>query len=115
MTLCYWNSDIGDGVSFRVESLTSGTLSKDGQPLEYGASLISPGESVVWTPPSDAIGQVEAFRVVAWDGTHQSSNSVPVYVEVHAPMHLNVPGEQTIPYNMPLVFGASRQFDLDYG
>jgi hypothetical protein len=104
----YWNSDIGNGVSFRVESLTSGTLSKDGQSLEYGASLISPGESVVWTPTSDAIGQVEAFRVVAWDGTHQSSNSVPVYVEVHAPMHLNVPGEQTIPHNMPLVFGASR-------
>src|ERR1035437_9074195 len=57
------NSDIGCGVSFRVESLTSGPLSKDGQPLEYGASLISPGDSVVWTPPSDAVGQVEAFRV----------------------------------------------------
>jgi len=108
----YWNSDIGDGVSFRVESLTSGTLSKDGQSLDYGASLVSPGESVVWTPTSDAIGQVEAFRVVAWDGTHQSSNSVPVYVEVHAPMHLNVPGEQTIPHNMPLVFGASRSISI---
>ena len=108
----HWNSDIGDGVSFRVETLTIGTLSKDGQPLEYGASLISPGESVVWTPPSDAVGQVEAFRVVAWDGTHQSSNSVPVYVAVHAPMHLNVPGEQTIPHNMPLLFGASRSISI---
>jgi VCBS repeat-containing protein len=108
----HWNSDIGCGVSFRVESLTSGTLSKDGQPLEYGASLISPGESVVWTPPSDAVGQVEAFRIVAWDGTHQSSNSVPVYVEAHAPMHLNVPGEQTIPHNMLLLFGPSRLISI---
>ncbi len=108
----HWNSDIGDGVSFRVESLTSGTLSKDGQPLEYGASLISPGESVVWTPPANAVGRVEAFRVVAWDGIHQSSNSVPVYVEVHSPMHLNVPGEQTIPYNMPLLFGANRSISI---
>ena len=108
----YWNSDIGYGVSFRVESLTSGALSKDGQSLEYGTSLISPDESVVWTPPYDALGQVEAFRVVAWDGTHQSSNSVPVYVEVHAPLHLNVPGEQTIPHNMALVFGANRSISI---
>ena len=108
----HWNSDIGCGVSFKVESLTSGTLTKDGQPLEYGTSLVSPSESVVWTPPSDAIGQVEAFRVVAWDGTHQSSNSVPVYVQVHAPMHLNVPGEQTIPHNMLLLFGPSRLISI---
>ena len=108
----YWNSDIGDGVSFRVESLTSGKLSKDGQPLDYGASLVSPGESVVWTPPSDAVGQVEAFRIVAWDGTHQSSNTVPVYVEVHAPMHLNVPGEQAVPHNVALVFGANRLISI---
>jgi len=67
---------------------------------------------VVWTPTSDAIGQVEAFRVVAWDGTHQSSNSVPVYVEVHAPLHLNVPGERIIPHNMPLLFDASRSISI---
>ncbi len=108
----YWNSDIGYEVSFKVESLTSGALTKNGEPLEYGTSLISQDESVIWTPPADAIGQVEAFRVVAWDGVHQSSNSVPVVVEVHAPMHLNVPGKQTIPHNMALVFGTGRLISI---
>ena len=108
----FWSSDISYGVSYKVESLTSGTLTKDGHPLEFGTSLISPGESVAWTPPSDAVGQVEAFRVVAWDGSHQSSNPVPVYVEAHAPMHLNVPGGQSTPYNMPLAFGTKRLISI---
>jgi Fungalysin metallopeptidase (M36)/IgGFc binding protein/Bacterial Ig domain/K319L-like, PKD domain/Fungalysin/Thermolysin Propeptide Motif/Fibronectin type III domain len=78
----YWNSDIGDGVSFPVESLTTGSLTKNGNPLEYGTTLISPGDSVVWIPPAGAMGVMDAFHVRAWDGTHLSSNDVPVYIEI---------------------------------
>jgi len=68
---------------FRIEAVTSGTLSKGGVPAGAG-TLFGPGESLVWAPPADANGTIEAFRVVAWDGNLASSPPVPVRVVVRA-------------------------------
>ena len=45
----------GDGLSFRVEAVDSGTLTKGGLPAP-GGTLVSSGESLVWTPQADANG-----------------------------------------------------------
>jgi len=99
----YWNSNIGNGVSFRVEALTSRHFEQGWTAIEYGGGLISPGESVVWTPTSDAIGQVEALGL--WPGMALISPVISAGLCRGAcPLHLNVPGERIIPHNMPLLF-----------
>ncbi|MEK7678284.1 MAG: Ig-like domain-containing protein, partial [Verrucomicrobiota bacterium] len=78
-------SDVdGDALSFRVESVSSGTLSKGGVAVVAGTSLLSAGESLVWTPSTNATGTVSAFALAAWDGTANSSPAVPVKVSVSA-------------------------------
>ena len=74
----------GDAVRFRVEAVLSGTLSKNGSAIVAGSTLISAGESVVWTPATDANGKLAAFSVKAWDGTLASSNAVAVSIAVTA-------------------------------
>jgi autotransporter-associated beta strand protein len=69
-------------LSFRVESVTSGTLTKGGVAVVPGTTLIGPGESVVWTPPANDAGVIEAFVVRAWDGSLASAGSVAVSVAV---------------------------------
>lgn len=68
---------------FRIEAVTLGTLSKGGVPAGVG-TLFGPGESLVWAPPADANGTIEAFRVIAWDGHSPSAPPVPVRVVVVA-------------------------------
>jgi hypothetical protein len=63
----------GDPISFRVEGLSNGTLTKDGQAVVPGTTLIGAGESVEWTPPADAWRTTPAFTVKAWDGTSASA------------------------------------------
>lgn len=72
----------GDPISFRVEGLSNGTLTKDGQPVVPGTTLIGAGESVEWTPPADAWRTTPAFTVKAWDGTSASASPVQVRVEL---------------------------------
>jgi len=74
----------GDTVSFRIERVLAGTLTKDGVPVEaeVGGELLREGESWSWTPPTTAVGLVEAFVVRAWDGRAASEAAVPVRVLV---------------------------------
>ena len=58
----------GDPISFRVENITTGTLTKDGNPIDPGVTLLSTGESLVWTAAADANGILNAFTVRAYDG-----------------------------------------------
>jgi hypothetical protein len=74
----------GNPISFRIEEVTSGTLTKDGTPVTTGVTTLSPGESLVWTPAADAHGRLDAFTVVAWDGLAASDTAVPVPVDVAA-------------------------------
>ncbi|MBM4036795.1 MAG: hypothetical protein FJ291_34100, partial [Planctomycetes bacterium] len=74
----------GDTLSFRIEAVTTGTLTEGGVPVVPGTTLLSPGESLVWTPAANANGAVGAFTVVAWDGRAASAAAVPVNVNVAA-------------------------------
>jgi len=74
----------GDEIRFRVETVAGGTLTKGGQPVTAGVTLLGPGETWIWTPPDGATGTVEAFTVVAWDGELASSPAVTVQIIVDA-------------------------------
>ena len=69
----------GDEIAFTIDNLESGTLTKNGEPVELGETAIAPGEELVWTP--DTFGDaVAAFTVTATDG--QSSSPTPVAVAI---------------------------------
>ena len=74
----------GDAISFRVEALSSGTLTKNGTNVVEGSTLLSTGESFVWTPATNANGTLGAFSVRAWDGSAASASTVQVNVNVAA-------------------------------
>jgi Ca2+-binding RTX toxin-like protein len=74
----------GDPIAFRVESVTSGTLTKNGVVVVAGSTQLAPGEQLVWTPARDANGTLAAFKMRAADATLASTNDVPVSVTVAA-------------------------------
>ena len=70
----------GDALSFRIVTVSSGTLTKGGVAVTAGTTLLSTGESLVWTPAQDANGTLPAFTVTAWDGGLASSPAVQVNI-----------------------------------
>ena len=74
----------GDPLSFRIDSLLGGTLTKNGTPVTAGSTLIAPGESLVWTPPATVNGTRDAFTVTAYDGALSSATSKTVRVAIGA-------------------------------
>jgi hypothetical protein len=50
----------GDVISFRVEAVSSGTLTKNGTPVVATSTLLGMGESLVWTPVANANGTLNA-------------------------------------------------------
>jgi outer membrane biosynthesis protein TonB len=76
--------DAGTTLSFRVEAVSSGTLTKGGSAVTPGTTLLGTGESLVWTPAANANGTLGAFTVKAWDGALASSTAIAVNVEVAA-------------------------------
>src|SRR5438552_3390257 len=76
-------------IHFRVETVSSGTLQKSGAAVVPGTTLLSPGQSLVWTPVAGVYGgAVSAFTVKAYDGTSASASPVQVAVSV---ANLNAP------------------------
>ena len=75
----------GGAIAFRLESVTSGTLTKSGQVVQPGLTLLAPQEQWVWTPAANANGTVAAFKVKAVDdATLVSATEVQVSVAVSA-------------------------------
>jgi large repetitive protein len=74
----------GDLLSFRVEAVSTGTLTKGGSPVVTGTTLLGTGESLVWTPAANANGTGNAFTIKAWDGTAASASAIQVQVTVTA-------------------------------
>jgi|GEM_PF-1380478 len=74
----------GNSISFRIESVLNGTLTKNGIAVLAGATLLGPGESLVWTPSLNANGTLGAFTVKAFDGGLASSTAIQVAVNVAA-------------------------------
>jgi hypothetical protein len=76
--------DDGDTLVFRIESVSSGTLTKDGLAVTPGTTVLSSGESLVWTPAANANGSLHAFTVKAYDGRDYSAAAVQVAVSTTA-------------------------------
>jgi peptidyl-prolyl cis-trans isomerase A (cyclophilin A) len=79
-----WDAN-ADTLSFRVEKISSGTMTKDGQPVVEGVTTFGPGEYVTWTPPQNADGTLDAFQVRAWDGTAASDKPIQIKIIVDKP------------------------------
>ncbi|MHB9048698.1 MAG: dockerin type I domain-containing protein, partial [Pirellulales bacterium] len=73
-----WDLD-GDAVSFRIESVSSGTLT-----FSPGRLLLGPGSQVVWHPEANAHGTLPVFTVSVWDGHAASAGEVQVLAIVAA-------------------------------
>lgn len=74
----------GNPIAFRVESISSGTLTKDGTAVAPGTTLLASGDSLVWHPVANANGTLDAFTVRAWDGVLASATAAQVQVQVAA-------------------------------
>ncbi len=75
----------GNAIAFRVEAISSGTLTKNGVVVTEGVTTLASGESWVWTPDLNANGNgLNAFTVVAYDGFITSASPVQVKVDVAA-------------------------------
>lgn len=79
-------SNAADGdltpISFRIDAVLNGTLTKNGSPVIPGTTLFASGETLLWTPAANASGNINAFSVRAWDGEANSASSVnvPIFV-----------------------------------
>lgn len=88
--------DVDDeSLQFRIASLLTGTLTRDGQPIVPGQTLVQAGSTLVWTPPLDANGSVDAFVVRAFDGQLDSALAATVSVSI-APVN-DPPNSSALP------------------
>jgi hypothetical protein len=113
----------GNAISFRIESVLSGTLTKGGTAVSPGSTLLSSGESLVWTPPANAYGEIGAFSVKAYDGNLASSSALAV--SVHLASVNDAPtlttfatltgGTEDVPYSihMSQFENAANEADVD--
>ena len=86
----------GDLISFRVESVSSGILTKNGIAVVAGTTILYPTESLVWTPAANVNGTVSAFTVKAYDGSLLSSTAIQVMTNIDAVNDAPVANAQTI-------------------
>jgi autotransporter-associated beta strand protein len=104
--------DAGTTLSFRIEAVSTGTLTKDGIAVVAGTTTLGSGESLVWTPAANANGAaLNAFTVKAYDGALASATAIQVKVDVaavnDAPVN-TTPATQTTNEDTPLVFSAGN-------
>lgn len=71
-----------DVISFKIASLGSGTLTKNGVAARAGDTLEA-GQSLVWTPAANSNGATTAFSIVATDGRLDSATAVAVSVRLN--------------------------------
>ncbi|MCX5943904.1 MAG: Ig-like domain-containing protein, partial [Cyanobacteria bacterium] len=76
----------GDALSFRIDSISSGTLNKWSgslwQPVTPGTTLLATGEKIQWQPATNANGTLNAFSISAYDGSLASASPLLVQVAV---------------------------------
>lgn len=73
----------GDTIQFRFKSLANGTLRKGAATVNANGTL-GVGEIWSWTPPDDANGLIDAFRVRAFAGGEESATDILVRINVTA-------------------------------
>jgi len=99
-----------DTLSFRVEAVSSGTLTKSGVAVTAGTTTLATGESWVWTPASNVNGNdVAAFTVKAYDGTDVSATAIQVNADISAvdddPTVSSISDVSTV-FNTPITVGS---------
>lgn len=113
-----------DPLSFRIESLLGGTLTKNGSAVTAGSTLLGPGESLVWTPPPTVNGTLDAFTVKTSDGALLSPTAKTVRVSVGAvndrPTFSQFSGpvasgneDTVIPISLAALLGSGDEADID--
>jgi hypothetical protein len=70
-----------DTISFRIESVNSGTLTRNGGAVTAGTTRLGAGDTWIWTPGANAEGAVTAFTVRAYDGFSTSTTAIPVVIQ----------------------------------
>jgi hypothetical protein len=73
-----------DPIVFRLESVTTGTLTKNGVTAVEGNTRLAQGEQWIWTPSANANGSQGAFKIRAMDALLASANDVQVNIPVVA-------------------------------
>ncbi len=73
-----------DELSFLIDSIVSGSITKNGLPVVPGQTLISTGESLEWKASQNDYGIRSAFTLRAFDGDLVSSTARLINVEVSA-------------------------------
>jgi VCBS repeat-containing protein len=101
-------------ISFRVEGVSSGTLTKNGSAVSPGTTLLGPGEQLVWTPAANANGTLAAFSVKAWDGALVSTTAA-VQVNVSVAAVNDPPTLDPIANPSPIGEDAPEQAFHDWG
>ncbi len=79
-----------DQVDYRIDAVTSGTLTINGAAVVPGTTIVHYNDNLVWTPPAAATGTVAAFTVEAWDGLAFSGTPVQVSVSLGTPLFLGL-------------------------
>ena len=70
-----------DQLFYRIAQVKSGTVTINGSAWT-GSELISPGDTVVWTPGIDQNGRIAAFSVVASDANKETTPPIDVLIDV---------------------------------
>ncbi|WP_375477640.1 CHAT domain-containing protein [uncultured Nostoc sp.] len=71
------NNDI---TTIRLDAVNAGNLTVNGAPVIPGVTTLSSGDTLVYTPPADTNGSLNAFVISANDGV---SSSAPVQVGIN--------------------------------
>ena len=77
-----------EATHFRIEAVNSGSLTKNGEPVVPGETMIRYGERVLWMPPErinsagESEGIIDAFTIRAADMATVSDNSVAVSISM---------------------------------
>jgi len=112
-----------DHLNFIITGVLSGSATRNGAPVVPGVTRIAPGESVLWTPASNAKGTARALNVVATDGLQTSGKAVRVNVAINTRPTLGRIGEvavgpafdQSTTFGLPfdLLAGSADEADRD--
>jgi hypothetical protein len=73
-----------DALGFVIETVSSGTLTVNGNAVVAGTTVVHSGDTLSWTPAAGAKGKIIAFTVRATDGALTTAADIPVAVNTLA-------------------------------
>jgi filamentous hemagglutinin family protein len=101
----------GDNTSIRIDAIAAGTLTRNGVVLSAG-DTINRSDVLVYTPPQDATGSVNAFSIRATDNVSTSA-PVPIATNVTQPPVIDPPKPPVIDPPKPPVIDPPKPPVID--